>query len=129
MTTCWVKTSRGWEGAEGELRLQGWSRSRRVVVLRRLKAPVAAPRPVLAEAAAPSMPWTEVVAAMPEYEHIVLVTNLKNDLVTLTGLSLFLSGLRDTAAQLSPRQCWERIWDRILAPLLSPNAALPVPSG
>ena len=36
-TTCWVKTSRGWEGAEGEMRLQGWSRSRRVVVLRRLK--------------------------------------------------------------------------------------------
>jgi hypothetical protein len=231
LTTCWVKTSRGWEGAEGQLRLQGWSRSRRVVVLRRLKTPAAAPVPVLTETAAPSLPWTEVVAAAPEYEHIVLVTNLKNDLVgltdlylqradaenvydelknqwgwggfmtkdlhrcqvavrnvavaynwwslfvrcaepqrpreaitsrplllcgigrltesgnqlklqltsmhaaagavqqTLTGLSLFLSGLRNTAEQLSPRQCWERIWDRILAPLLTPTAALPAPNG
>ena len=48
---------------------------------------------------------------------------------TLTGLSLFLSGLRNTAEQLSPRQCWERIWDRILAPLLTPTAALPAPNG
>jgi hypothetical protein len=230
-TTRWVKTSRGWEGAEGQLRLQGWSRSRRVVVLRRLKTPAAAPAPVLAEATSPSLPWTEVVAAAPEYEHIVLVTNLKNDLVgltdlylqradaenvydelknqwgwggfmtkdlhrcqvavrnvalaynwwslfvrcaepqrpreaitsrplllcgigrltesghqlkvqltsvhaaagevqqTLTSLSLFLSGLRNTAEQLSPKQCWERIWDRILAPLLAPTAALPAPSG
>ena len=47
----------------------------------------------------------------------------------LTHLSLFLSGLKNTAEQLSPAQCWERIWARILAPLLSPVAALPGPSG
>ena len=230
-TTRWIKTSRGWEGAEGALRLQGWSRSRRVVVLRRLKTAAAAPAPLLAEDPAPSLPWTEVVASAPEYEHLVLVTNLNNDLVgltdlylqradaenvydelknqwgwggfmtkdrhrcqvavrtvalaynwwslfvrcaepqrpreaitsrplwlcgigrltesgnqlkvqltsvhaaaaevqqTLTGLSLFLSGLRNTAEQLSPRQCWDRIWDRILAPFLVPTAALPAPSG
>ena len=47
----------------------------------------------------------------------------------LTDLSLFLSGLKNTAEQLSPSQCWERIWARILAPLLTPRAALPAPSG
>jgi len=47
----------------------------------------------------------------------------------LTNLSLFLSGLQNTAEQLSPSQCWERIWARILTPLLTPRAALPAPSG
>lgn len=47
----------------------------------------------------------------------------------LTNLSWFLSGLKNTAEQLSPAQCWERIWARILAPLLTPTAALPGPSG
>lgn len=47
----------------------------------------------------------------------------------LTNLSLFLSGLKNTAEQLSPGQCWERIWIRILTPLLPPRAALPAPSG
>ena len=47
----------------------------------------------------------------------------------LTNLSLFLSGLKNTAEQLSPSQCWERIWGRILTPFLTPRAALPAPSG
>jgi hypothetical protein len=34
----------------------------------------------------------------------------------LTELSLFLSGLRNTAEQLTPRECWARIWERILTP-------------
>ena len=47
----------------------------------------------------------------------------------LTGLSLYLSGLQNTAEQLSPAACWERIWTRILEPWLRPVAALPAPSG
>ena len=47
----------------------------------------------------------------------------------LTNLSLFLSGLKNTAEQLSPNQRWERIWIRILTPWLTPRAALPAPSG
>ena len=47
----------------------------------------------------------------------------------LTGISLFLSGLRNTAEQLTPADCWERIWQRILAPYLRPRAAIPARSG
>ena len=47
----------------------------------------------------------------------------------LTDLSLFLSGLKNTAEQLSASECWERIWARILMPLLTPREALPAPSG
>ena len=34
----------------------------------------------------------------------------------LTNLSLFLSGLKNTAEPLGPEGCWERIWARILQP-------------
>jgi hypothetical protein len=34
----------------------------------------------------------------------------------LTDLSLFLSGLKNTAEQLTSAQCWKRIWERILTP-------------
>ena len=47
----------------------------------------------------------------------------------LTGVSLFLSGLLNTAEQLSAAARWERIWDRILSPWLRPTGLLPGPSG
>ncbi len=47
----------------------------------------------------------------------------------LTGVSLFLSGLQNTAEQLTAAQRWERIWDRILSPWLRPAALIPGPSG
>ena len=47
----------------------------------------------------------------------------------LTNRSTFLTGLKTAAEQLTPAACWERIWARILAPLLLPQAVLPVPSG
>ena len=47
----------------------------------------------------------------------------------LTNLSTFLTGLKTAAEQLTPAACWERIWARILTPLLVPQAVLPAPSG
>jgi hypothetical protein len=47
----------------------------------------------------------------------------------LSGVSLFLSGLLNTAEQLTPSQRWERIWARILSPWLRPLGLLPGPSG
>ena len=47
----------------------------------------------------------------------------------LTGVSLFLSGLLNTAEQLTASGRWERIWDRVLGPCLRPVALIPGPSG
>lgn len=47
----------------------------------------------------------------------------------LSRISLFLSGLKNAAEQLSPAECWERIWNRILEPYLRPQAAIRGPSG
>ena len=41
----------------------------------------------------------------------------------LTDLSLFLSGLRNTAEQLTRQECWARIWERILTPFRVLEAA------
>lgn len=225
----WRPTVNGWEGVEGQLRLQGWSQTRRVVVLRRQPSPP--PRPCLGDGTVGQLALAISVAEAPAYEYQVLVTNLSDEIMSiadlyrqradaenaydelknqwgwggfmskdllrcqvaarnvaliynwwslfvacaqpergreamtsrplllcavgrliesgrqlvlrltsthgqaaeaqslLTRLSLFLSGLRNTAEQLTPAQCWERIWDRILSPWLRPTAALPAPSG
>lgn len=230
--TAWMKTSRGWEGAEAKLQLQGWTRKRRVAVLRRLRdADTSKDHTALEASTRPLLPWTEVIESAPEYEYMVLVTNLTKDLMGLTdlylqradaenvydelknqwgwggfmtkdlhrcqvaarnvgliynwwslfvrcaepkrpreaitsrptllcgvgrlvesgnqlkmqitsmhesardihafltNLSQFLSSLRNTAEQLNPKQCWERIWSRILEPILSVNALRVVQSG
>jgi Transposase DDE domain group 1 len=41
----------------------------------------------------------------------------------LVNLSLFLSGLKNAAEQLSSAQCWQRIWERILTPFRALEAA------
>jgi hypothetical protein len=216
----WQDCGQGWQGQETSLRLSGWSRSRRVIVLRRRVASAA--RPELTEGAQPTL--LSVVAEEP-YEYVLLVTNtawaiaglarlyreradsenpidelkrqwgwggfVTRDLLRcqvaarnvaliynwwslfvrcvepqrpreavtsrplllcaigrevrhagqttvvltsthaeagrvqrlLTDVSLFLSGLRNSAEQLSARQCWERIGERILTPFRVLEAA------
>jgi hypothetical protein len=71
----WRTAGQGWEGVESELRLQGWSRPRRVIVLRR-KA-----RRRQAGAAEPDGEQLRLTGCSLEqqagdyYEHAVLVTN------------------------------------------------------
>ncbi len=76
----WVDAAKGWGAREAELRLSGWSRQRRVVVLRRrLKEPLA----VLAGEAADGqfrLGFAEVTAGGELYEYAVLVTSLAADL-------------------------------------------------
>jgi hypothetical protein len=215
----WKDCGQGWQAREQPLALQGWSRKRRVIVLRRR---VQRPERELTDGSEARL--LEVAAAEP-YEYVLLVTNTDWDLVglarlyreradsentidelkrqwgwggfvtqdllrcqvaarnvaliynwwslfvrcaepqrpreavtsrplllaavgreishagqttvvltsthgeakrvqqLLTDLSLFLSGLRNAAEQLSPQECWGRIWDRILMPFRVLEAA------
>ncbi|MCX7013560.1 MAG: transposase [Candidatus Sumerlaeota bacterium] len=68
----------GWEGVEARLRLQGWSRERRVVVLRRVRK--SAPPPSSAQAPTqPELPFGPTLERAPSYEYAVLVTSLALD--------------------------------------------------
>jgi hypothetical protein len=225
----WQRGVNGWSGLEGQLQLSGWTRPRRVVVLRRGQERAARPAPADPHA----LPWPALAVGgpPPEYEYQVLVTNLEEEVVSvsylyaqrgdaenvydelknqwgwggfttrdllrcqvaarnvalvynwwnlfvrcaeperpreavtsrplllcavgrivesgrqitlrvtsthaqaaraqelLSGLSLFLSGLQNTAEQLSAATRWERIWARILTPWLRPKALIPGPEG
>jgi hypothetical protein len=222
----WTQFADGSEAIEGELQLTGWTRKRRVVVLRRRRQAKGQP----ATSSLLNWPEEQVVPA-PEYEYQVLVTDMSENLATavalyrqradaenvydelknqwgwggfttrdllrcqvaarmvalvynwwssfvrcaeperpreaitsrplllhavgrvitsgrqtilrltsshaeaahvqkiLTDLSVFLSGLMNAAEQLTSSERWQRIWHRILQPLLGPAAALPPSSG
>ena len=78
----WVAAGPGWEGIDSELKLQGWSRKRRVVVLRRRLSKPRKPahgnckRP-------PFLPFLEVVEEAHNYEYSVLVTSLPDEGLTV----------------------------------------------
>jgi hypothetical protein len=218
----WQNCGKDWEGKEAKLRLKGWSKARRVIVLRRRTEP---DKPLELEAAAPAQPELLSVPDKEEFEYVVLVTNTDWEMLSLsqlyreradcentidelkrqwgwggfvtqdllrcqvaarnvaliynwwslfvrcadplrareavtsrpllmyavgrqishsnqttviltsthaeaakaqellTNLSLFLSGLKNTAEQLTSAQCWQRIWERILTPFRALEAA------
>jgi Transposase DDE domain group 1 len=69
----WVDAGQGFEAKESEVRLVGWSRQRRVIVLRRrLKDAVG----VGASGGAPQLTFVEIGEATEVYEYSVLVTSL-----------------------------------------------------
>ena len=82
----WVDAGRGWGARETELRLSGWSRQRRVVVLRRrLRDGVAG----VAESAVDGqllLGFVEVARGGDLWEYVVLVTSLAADLEILGQL-------------------------------------------
>jgi len=77
----WVDAGQNWQGLDTELRLSGWSKTRRVVVLRRpLREGVAAEKKSQKKAA------QQLILDLPEatyrgvlYEYAVLVTSLKDE--------------------------------------------------
>jgi Transposase DDE domain group 1 len=84
----WEYAGGGWQGVTSELRLNGWSRARRVVVLRRLvRDPLAVTEPdpstgqaVLAGMAELSKQGREL------YEYAVLVTSLQEEVLSIAQL-------------------------------------------
>lgn len=79
----WKEAGQGWEAVESSLLLQGWSRTRRVLVLRRrLATPRRAPRKN-AKGGAPFQPFFAIVPAAEHYEYAILVSSLDVPPLTL----------------------------------------------
>jgi len=82
----WSDAGQGWQGKETKLRLMGWSRQRRVVLLRRkFNRPLA-----LLDRTDPGQPllgFAEVLGGKREvWEYAALVTSLGNEILTLGQL-------------------------------------------
>jgi hypothetical protein len=80
--THWQEAGQGWQGAESQLRLSGWSRHRRVVVLRR---PLAKQLAVVDEAHPEQLrlSFAEVTDEVKVYEYAVLVTSLDEEILAI----------------------------------------------
>lgn len=90
LTQGWVDAGQGWQGKESTLQLSTWTRSRRVVVLRRLEQ---GPRYTRAKNAIRArQPAQQVIeSCLPhliegDFEYQVLVTSLKRDVPTIAQL-------------------------------------------
>lgn len=80
----WEDAGQGWEGAASQLKLAGWSRQRRVVVLRRL-LPEAAVLKVPKDQAG-QLYFLELGAGDRQYEYAVLASSLEQEILTLGQL-------------------------------------------
>jgi hypothetical protein len=81
----WTSAGQGWQGAETSLPLQGWSRARRTVVLRRqIRANLA-----LVDQSDPEqlrLSFAELTDDTIVYEYAVLVTSLTGEILTIAQL-------------------------------------------
>ena len=81
----WSDAGQGWEGKETTLRLKGWSRQRRIILLRRkLRGDLA-----MAEATQSGqrrLSFAEIDSSGEVWEYAALVTSLDNEIATLGQL-------------------------------------------
>lgn len=80
----WVDAGQGWEGIESSLQLSGWSKDRKVIVLRRKLREKKQKKKKKEDQLC--FPFLEFVQNSDEYEFAVLVTTLKADIVTIAQL-------------------------------------------
>lgn len=79
----WVLAGQGWEGVEDKLRLSGWTKQRRVIVLRReLKGELALSKE--ADIGQLEFAFIETLGHGKKYEYAVLVTDLPDEILTLS---------------------------------------------
>ena len=80
----WADAGAGWEGMDGELRLSGWERERRVVVLRRpLQGEVVLAGRIEGQQV---LAFIEEEGPVQRYEYAVLVTSLPHEIRTVAQL-------------------------------------------
>ena len=78
----WCKAGQGWESRDGKLTLSGWSRERRVVVLRRaLQGEM-----LLTDESQGILAFIQSEVPAKRYEYAVLVTDLKHEALTIAQL-------------------------------------------
>jgi len=82
----WVPAGQGWEGVEERLQLQGWTRKRRAIVLRReLKDEVLLKKQLLKEGDPIQLEFAfvETLEPMKKYEYVVLITSLEDEILSV----------------------------------------------
>ena len=80
----WEAAGQGWEGVEDRLQLTGWTKKRRVIVLRRkIKAAIALAPSAEPALAAEQLQFIETDEGAVQYEYVVLVTSLTDPIATL----------------------------------------------
>jgi hypothetical protein len=81
----WCDAGAGWQGKYGELRLDGWSRQRKVVILRRRieRSHVLSKRDTAGQLA---LGFIEIEEGREVWEHCVLVTSLSSEILTIGQL-------------------------------------------
>lgn len=83
----WLAAGQGWQGVRSQLQLQGWSRSREVIVLRRqMRDSLAFDQSRGKQPRQLSLGLTEVVEGGVLYEYAVLVTSLDEKLEAIAQL-------------------------------------------
>jgi hypothetical protein len=98
----WSEVSEGWEGRNGELKLNGWSRARRVIVLRRALRGEA----LLADESQGILAFIEADIPAKRYEYAVLVTDLKHELLTIAQLYRDRADAENTFDELKNQWGW-----------------------
>jgi hypothetical protein len=81
----WVDAGQGWTGHETQLCLKGWSRSRRIIMLRR-RLPETLAVTVTAADAQGDLFWTDTTPGAAIWEFAVLVTSLDMEIRSLAQL-------------------------------------------
>ena len=79
----WCNAGQGWQGIEESLQLQGWSKSRRVIIMRRnIKKDIG----VISRSALPQQmkfEFADMGEEMEAYEYAVLITNMDLEVLTI----------------------------------------------
>jgi hypothetical protein len=98
----WVDAGQGWEGQDGALKLLGWSRQRRVIVLRRPLAGEA----LLVDETQGVLAFIEADVPAKRYEYAVLVTDLPHEVLSLAQLYRDRADAENTFDELKNQWGW-----------------------
>jgi hypothetical protein len=101
----WSDAGQGWQGKQTSLRLEGWSRQRRVILLRRrLKRPLAIVDH--GDPAQPRLGFAEVGPDRQVWEYAALVTSLDSEILTLGQLYRDRADCENTFDELKNQWGW-----------------------